>query len=808
MKKQHENLISVLLKSFFREIKPFPLIFIIAIISLFFIGGYNGYRSYTSEKNLQNAQELYGDYTLSVNYLNFDEVDKIKTLCADYETVTVYQKGINTSNGLMIYGTSSFFDISNLELLQGQLPQNKKEVLCEQKYLIQQGITFSESQDSYIELDGVNYLITGTMRVNDNIHIEGYYMPRFFLDYASNSFEKILYNYSLYIVTPTQKGAYELKNHIVKECGIEESNITFNNSVLIYTGTTESGESSDIILSICDKLFYLIFVLLAIVFTSVVSMRYKKMKSTINIYNKLGISKQTLLSVASLFMFGFFFITLLFSVVIFILLVFLLNANYTIIVKPIIFMTLFATLNILLSIFSFSNNLKNKFFIRNHIPSIKRTKNSEKYNSELINTKCPFFRIAQINISYTKKRYVLSIIGTVVTIVILSLFLYSTNYINIDQGEYKYDYRVDYVYDSMADSYTGSKEIYDKYTEIIASELFDVYSIYYKNHTVKIDKKSMDKDYIHFLRNSNTEAFMELEHIDNKPFSTRFIVIGADEEQQKNVYGLTEQHSLKDNECLLVNYVNTPNGKGFATGFSKGEALTVSHYDYSTVEGGVEADFKLTIKDTIEDIDFNIQDSFYYPIIIVNKTVFNKISPFEYDYPQLLYLNSKTTYETEINDFFKGTSGMLLTDLTEIKSMMTEQTITSAVSIFVMCLLLVFILATNSSLNIINKYNYERKQLATLKAIGIDNKYLIFNLAYEYIITIVHSIIFGSIFSFLTCYIMYFYIREKVFYFVFEIPILYVGIPLLTVFLIYILVAIPIYQKIRKMDIAETLQTE
>ena len=91
----------------------------------------------------------------------------------------------------------------------------------------------------------------------------------------------------MYIVTPTQKGAYELKNHIVKECGIEESNITFNNSVLIYTGTTESGESSDIILSICDKLFYLIFVLLAIVFTSVVSMRYKKMKSTINIYNNL-----------------------------------------------------------------------------------------------------------------------------------------------------------------------------------------------------------------------------------------------------------------------------------------------------------------------------------------------------------------------------------------------------------------------------------------------------------------------------------------------------------------------------------------
>ena len=808
MKNQHENLIPVLLKSFFREIKPFPLIFIIAIISLFFIGGYNGYRSYTSEKNLQNAQELYGDYTLSVNYLNFDEVDKIKTLCADCETVTVYQKGINTSNGLMIYGTSSFFDISNLELLQGQLPKNKKEVLCEQKYLIQQGITFSESQDSYIELEGVNYLITGTMRVNDNIHIEGYYMPRFFLDYASNSFEKNSYNYSLYIVTPTQKGAYELKNHIVKERGIEESNITFNNSVLIYTGTTESGESSDIILSICDKLFYLIFVLLAIVFTSVVSMRYKKMKSTINIYNKLGISKQTLLSVASLFMFGFFFITLLFSVVIFILLVFLLNANYTIIVKPIIFMTLFATLNILLSIFSFSNNLKNKFFIRNHIPSIKRTKNSEKYNSELINTKYPFFRIAQINISYSKKRYVLSIIGTVVTIVILSLFLYSTNYINIDQGEYKYDYRVDYVYDSMADSYTGSKEIYDKYTEIIASELFDVYSVYYKNHTVKIDKKSMDKDYIHFLRNSNTEAFMELEHIDNKPFSTRFIVIGADEEQQKNVYGLTEQHSLKDNECLLVNYVNTPNGKGFATGFSKGEALTVSHYDYSTVEGGVGADFKLTIKDTIEDIDFIIQDSFYYPIIIVNKTVFKKISPFEYDYPQLLYLNSKTTSETEINDFFKGTSGMLLTDLTEIKSMMTEQTITSAVSIFVMCLLLVFILATNSSLNIINKYNYERKQLATLKAIGIDNKYLIFNLAYEYIITIVHSIIFGSIFSFLACYIMYFYIREKVFYFVFEIPILYVGIPLLVVLLIYILVAIPIHNKIKKMNISETLQNE
>ena len=808
MKKQYKNITSVLLKSFFREIKPFPLLFIVAIISLLFIGGYKGYRVYTEEKNLKSAQELYGKYTLTVNYLTSDEMKNIEKFCSDYETVAIYQKNLSTSNGLMIYGTREVFDISNLELLQGSLPKNNNQIVCEQKYLTQQGITFSEEQDLYIELDGTNYIITGTMCVNNNIHIEGYYMPQFFFDYTSASFEKNSENYSLYIATPTQEKAYELKSQIVKKYNIEENNIAFNNSVLIYTGTTESGDSSDIILSVCDKLFYLILVLLTIIFTSVISMRYKKMKATTDIYIKLGISKKTLLIVASLFIIGFFLISMFVDIIILIFVLSLVKANVEIIKQPIIFMTLSMMLSIFSTILAFSNTLNDKLSLKSCNLPPKQIKNSAKHNSELINTKYPFLRIAQINIITNKKRYILSVIGTVITIVILSLFLYSTNYINIDQGEYKYDYRVDYVYDSMADSYTGSKEIYDKYTEIISSELFDVYPIYYKNHTLKINKNCMNKDYIKFLKNSSTEAFMELEHIDNKPFSTRFIIIGADEEQLKTVFGLKEQYSLKDNECLLVNYVNTPNGKGFSTGLSKGEVLTVSHYDYSICESGVEADFKLKIKNIVEEIDFSIQDSFYYPIIIVNKSVFNKISPFEYDYPQLLYLNSKTNSKAEINDFFKGASGMLLTDLTEIKSMITEQKITSSTSIFVMCILLIFILATNSSLNIINKFDYERKQIATLKAIGINNKYLVFNLAYEYIITIVQSIIFGSIFSFLACYIVYFYIREKVFYFVFEIPILYVGIPLLVVLFIYIVVAIPIYNKIKKMNISEALQNE
>lgn len=808
MKKQYKNIISVLLQSFFREIKPFPLLFIVAIISLLFVGGYKGYRVYTEEKNLKSAQELYGRYTLTVNCLTIDEMKNIEKFCSDYETVAVYQKNLSTSNGLMIYGTSELFDVSNLELLQGSLPKNNNQIVCEQKYLTQQGITFSEEQDSYIELDGTNYIITGTMCVNNNIHIEGYYMPQFFFDYTSAAFEEDSDNYSLYIATSTQEKAYELKSQIVKKYNIEENNIAFNNSVLIYTGTTESGDSSDIILSVCDKLFYLILVLLTIIFTSVISMRYKKMKATTDIYIKLGISKKTLLIVASLFIIGFFLISMFIDIIILIFVLSLIEANVEIIEQPIIFMALSMMLNILSAILAFSNTLNDKLSLKSCNLHPKQLKNTAKHNSELINAKYPFLRIAQINIITNKKRYILSVAGTVITIVILSLFLYSTNYINIEQGEYKYDYRVDYVYDSMADSYTGSKEIYDKYTEIISSELFDVYPIYYKNHTLKINKNSMNKDYIKFLKNSSTEAFMELEHIDNKPFSTRFIIIGADEEQQKKVFGLREQYSLKDNECLLVNYVNTPNGKGFSTGLSKGEVLTVSHYDYSSCESGVEADFKLKIKNIVEEIDFSIQDSFYCPIIIVNKSVFNKVSPFEYDYPQLLYLNSKTNSKAEINDFFKGASGMLLTDLTNIKSMITEQKITSYTSIFVMCILLIFILSTNSSLNIINKYEYERKQIATLKAIGIDNKYLIFNLAYEYIITIIQSIIFGSIFSFFSCYIVYFYIREKVFYFVFEIPILYVGIPLLIVLFIYIVVAIPIYCKIKKMNISEALQNE
>lgn len=811
MKRQNRKLYFVLLKSYFREIKPFPLIFAIAIISLLFIGGYKGYRTYTNEKNLKNAQELYGNYTLAVNNLSENDLQSIKKLCEKYKTETVYLQNLSTSAGTKVYGENGFFDVSNLELLEGKLPVNNRQILCEQKYLNQQGLSFSLDNKTYIELDGIKYLITGTMCVNDNIHIEGYYMPQFFLNYTTADFEKSSENYSLYIVTDTQESAFELKTRILQMYDIDDTNINFNNSVLIYTGLTESGESSDIILSICDKLFYLILALLVVIFISVISMRYKKMKSTIEIYAKLGLSKNSLILVSLFFITIVFVIATLFSIGALIFMLHLIQANIAILKHSLVFMVLFSILSIVLSVFSFSNVLSNRSIIRlknTFIRKSRKLKKVERCNSELINAKHPFLKIAQINIAYGKKRYILSIIGTVLTIVILSSFLYSTNYINIDQGEYKYDYRVDYVYDSMADSYTGSKEIFDKYKDIMSSDFFDSYSIYYKKHTLKINKNSMDKNYINFLKSNDTEAFVELEHIDNKPFSARFIIIGADKEQQKNTYGLSEQYDLKDNECILINYVNTPTGKGFSTGLSKGESLTVSHYDYSTVEGGTASDFEVIVKEVVNDIDFKIQDSFYYPIIIVNKNVFNKISPLEYDYPPLLYLNLKSGSKTAANDFFKGTSGMLLTDLTEIKHMIDEQAMTSTISIFVMCILLTFILAINSSLNIVNKYNFERKQIATLKAIGIDNKHLIFNLVYEYILTILQSIIFGSVLSFLACYISHLYIREKVFYFVFEIPILYVSIPLITVVLIYILVAIPIYRKMRKMNIAETLNME
>ncbi len=808
MKKSNKNITSLLLKSFTKEIKPFPLIFILAIISLLFIGGYKTYRNCTDEKNLNNAQELYGRYNLIVNDLNIDEANKIEKSCLNYETITVYQTKPNLLNGLMIYGTRDYFDMSNMEILQGKIPKGVNQIMCEEKYLTQQGIEFSESKDTYIEIDGTMYLITGTICVNDNIHIEGYYLPRFFLDYNSLSARKSDNNYSLYIATDTQENAFELKKSLLRKNNIDENDILFNNSVLIYTGTIEDGSSSDIVISICDKLFYLILFLLVIVFISVISMRYKKMKSTTRIYTKLGISDKTLLWVISLFMIIFFFMSITISCAILISILFFIKSNITVILEPLLFMIVFSIFSVISAIFVFSKNIKNEFIVKNKISTLKKAKNTDEYNSQLINTKHPFFRIAQINVNTSKKRYVLSLVGTVMTIVILSLFLYSTNYINIDQGEYQYDYRVDYVYDSMAESYIGSEEIYNKYTELLSSRLFDVFPVYYKNHSIKINKNSMDKDFIKFLRTSNTEAFMELEHIDNKLFSTRFVVIGADENLQKKIYGLSKPISLKDNECILVNYVNTPNGKGFSTGLSMNDILTISYYDYSTVEGGVEADFNLSIKCVVDEINFNFQDSFYHPIIIVNKNVFNKISTFEYDYPQLLYLNTKSDSKEDINNFFKGISGMLLTDLTEIKNMITEQKIASSASIFVMCLLLVFILSTNSAINIINKYNYERKQLATLKAIGIENKYLIFNLAYEYIITIIQSILFGSILSFIACYIVYFYIRDKAFYFVFEIPIIQIIIPILLVLIIYILSAIPIYKKISKMNISETLQTE
>lgn len=810
-----QSIISIICKSIWRNMRPKLLIIVVVFLSITFLLSYVNYREISTKINMQNGYSSYGCYQLKIYDVTRSTTERIMDDTSLIRSTLIYSKQTNDRQKKLMYTSPDIFELANYELLLGDFPTTKDEVICEQKYLNQIGFSFEENSEIQIEIDEKKYTVTGVIQTNDFVRIIGIYIPVFIFNFSQ--YEDILdpsdANYS--VLYTTEKNLIDERSRVITEYNLNDQNIAFNNNVLAYAAVDSSGKTTDLFIKACDYLLYLISAFLIALFVSLFSLICKNTKETIAVYSALGVPKtKILLSVfvilASLFLIVTSFLFLVSQGVIGLLLhelnfveIFVLNCS---IVLPYDFLC------VILSLFSFLHlwpkDISLALTNRENISINKSTKQHE--DSSLLSARCPFWKMARMNVSMYAGKQVVSIIGLVVAIVFTTVFLYISHYIYIDSGEYQYDYRVDYTYSTFPDELNGTEENYKKYIEMTQkTNLFDVFPYYHQINLTKIRKKNLSEPFVKYLRSSSTYSFKELDHIDNSLYENNCFIIGANEDQLKRVYKINNltSYDLADDECIVVKCVRTPDGVGFETGLHEGDAFFLSHTLYVEEYGAVDDDIAVSVKEVVDGINLPLSNCYYMPIIIVNSDVFAKIANYDYDYPQQIFLNSKSDHD-QILEFFKGCSGMVVTDLTREKKQIDEQRIVSGAIVLSCSLLLVLVLIINTTINYLDKFQKNRKQLATLKAIGVNNIKLLLFLIYEIIYVAVISVVLGTIVSLASCYLVYLYIRKSLFFFTFEIlPFIYF-VPMLSVTIVTLLLIIIFWKVLKHMNIIEYLQKE
>ena len=802
-------------KSLWKGLRPKILLIAVVFFSLLFLVTYVNYRYISTEVNLQTGHENFGNYQLYMYDITLDNATIISDDSYVAQSTLLYAKQTDDRKAKMVFSHRDLFELANYELLEGEFPTSEKEVLCEQKYLAQLGLSFDKDNKPHLKVNGIEYSVSGIYRANEFVQIVGMYIPTFIFsyDHSIGAIDSGEPNYSV-MCTTIGDPSY-VREVFIDKYRLSDDAVTLNNHVLAYAAVDGDGQTTDVFVQACDYLIYIILGFMIVLFVSLFVLLCKKNRTTIAIYTALGISKRQLCWSALLILVCLFgalsFLLVFFSLFISI---FIINDLHipTLLVLNVSVVLPHVTLCVIISMISFARLFPKDIALalsnRSDVSERKTKKNH--LESSLQTSRLPFLKMAQLNVSMHMGKQMIAVIGLVIASVFTSTFLYIANYIFIDSGEYQYDYRIDYTYSTFVEERKGTEENYLKYLDMTKQEnTFRVYPFYYQIHPTKIKKTNLSEQFVDFLRKSSSYSHKELDHIDNTLYEDNCFILGADEEQLRNVYNIDglSSYNLADDECIVVKNVRTPDGVGFEHGLQEKDTFYLSYANYAEDVGAIGNDIEISVKEVVSNINLPLSSCYYMPIIIVNHNVFNMLSKYEYDYPQQIYLNSECNYN-QLIDYFKGCSGMTLTDLTRVKKQINELKVTLGTT-FILCgILLLAVLTLNLFINFIDKYQRNLKQLATLKALGVERKRLLLFLIYEIIAVIGFSIPLGTVLSIVICYFVHLYIRQKLFYFTFEIMPFVYWIPVLCVLLVSLFLISTFWKKMGRIDIVESLQKE
>lgn len=782
----------LLLKCFWKKINLKILLSLVFLISTLFISIFTSYLYTKNKVAINKGYEKYGKYQFQIFGVDKETLEQI-SMEPKIKDSCMYACDFLTQEGTFLYYISEeFFDFSNVSIVRGRFPENSNEILCEQKFLYKNGLEFEE-ENTYITVDGIKYKVSGIIYI-DSVHNATYtYNPVMFLNLEQ--YELIIDNFEIACMT----NSYEyvsIAEEIFGKYGVSKENYSYNNSVLTYAEVDKYNKSTDIFNTIKYIIHIVAFFMLVFISANIITIMKKKIKSDSAIIHTLGITYNT---IKNQFLKIIVILLLLVSVIAFLIAGILKHIYFYDYIDMYIILASILFFDSVIIIVTSLNRISDRKRDKDNISNIEDVSVRGKQKSILHGKKIPFLAMAKCNMRLNRRRHFISIVIVSVSIIFIATFNYISEYIFEFEPNDKYDYRIDYEYSNISDIMYGSPEINEMYNKMCqAPEWFELIPIYYCKTNVKLDKSNISEEYKEYYAGISNDYYVKFYVNTTGKYTDDFIFIGADENQLRNLYK-SSYGRLKDDECIIVENVSTPNKTGFNVGLDVGKEI-----QYNYVGDDEENPNILRVVEHIEKLEVDIPNTDYKVYVIVNMDVFQKLEFFEY--PQMIYFNDLKDNEKLVYEFFKGVQDISVVNIEEKNALVRSNLIKTTILVYGLTIVLVILLAVNTIISLIDRYDYNERKMAMMKAMGINNTRLSLILSYDYLSTIGKSLIVGVLGSIFACYISHKKLCDVMYYFVFKIPISKILMPIVLVVSILLIAVIPTIFKIRNMNINKSLQ--
>lgn len=833
MKKNSVNFKSLLFKSFYRTDKMMIILIIASFLCSLLISGIWSINSASKIKRLQNTKLLFGEYQVGVNDIDKSLVDKILNNEKNIDRYTLFtQRILQDENGIenIIYAKENFFSLSQINLQTGTFPKNQNEILIDDLYAFEKGKDSYEIIGNKINLNNKEYVISGVIN-NSDFNIESITAHTYILNYNANintleNKDKISFLAKI--------NSIDISNFINKlndNYKINNNLISYNASAYSYAGINTKGLPNGIEGIFYKAIVIVISLLSTFLLYTLCILYMKKLKSTTSICIALGISfKKMHINFISFIMFSIFlcFISSQFISILSVSLIFKLSCTdviirnvFSIIIIAIVFIVvgLLLLLNVVTSnVNKIEQNLKNPTDIKNN-----RVKSAIKRSYKSL-----YLSLSQQNISVTKKRVVLYILIIVITSILFSVSLYSIQIFKDSSQKIKeFDYMLEFKYNNVTEIMNGLEEHEILFNRAQNDIEKNIYSIYFESIYTGIYKSNITKGHRDYLEKLSTQISISLNNPNTDIVNIPAMLMCLDDDTIKRISKNQEEIIISQNECIVVKNTIDVMGSGFEIGLNNGDHVLISvPLDESEIE---EIDFDdtyhegkdfvqpqlpettetLSIKviDTIDFLDINLQQIKNFPLILVNKDTFNKIST-NSNYPSIVLFDNDKNNPDFIKKYFSGKTGIQLYDLLEENKISEEYFKKIDFSLMTIMTILIIFLTLIMSITIILRYNESKSQYAVMRAIGIrpSNIMKIF---------ICEALYFSAISSLITIplsilgtFIVYKnFINQSVF-FIYKTPIVPIAIPILCFIIVSIISYLPVIYKMQRESIAEVIKHE
>lgn len=742
---------------------------------------------------IRDIKKYQGDYFLKIDNYPSDKINVIKENkkidnyyysdvygYAEIDSKTGY-KGDIVYDYMQLSNTSDVY-LKTLKLKEGVYPKNSNEILLTEKTLylkklkLNDYITLKVSQlpanteyiDETIKLNNVNntkFKIVGIIKTGE-ISDEDY--NSYVYAFVTNNLKE---ETSIYIKTKKAKQVYDVEKEITKKVNNASLSYEYNDNLLAFYGTTKYDNTNKFIITVMSIILGLISIGCIIVIYNSFAISVMERKKQFGLFSSIGASKRQIKKTVlfEAFIVGLIgiFLGLIFSFIGIGILLKIINnlisesmqGNLCLSVYP-----LFIIVPVIFMILVVFISAKVPSKMASRITPIEAIRQNDdiKINKRKIKTNKLFRKIFGIsseialkNIKRNKKKYRVTIISLVTSIVLFLSFSSLLNYLFNGMGEYtdltNYDISINFNnYDSMKniDSNEYDKIIKDfnqiKHNKQVKESLTLLNQLSY--NTTDLNDS--------FYNTSYLKAMKERGVIEEDNYS-RVSINVVDNESY--IY-LKNKYNIKKDQPILINYfkarINTEGNKTriistkpFKKNITK---LNICNIEEELKDNKKCLDYQLNNIYNITEIPLGFSNksgySSYAQIIVNEKMaseIYKKIEK-NSDYPidevketnitVYLKVNKYDKIEKEMNKLTENSSNV---SYYNVKKMMKQiNNMVLAVKIFFYGFItLVTLIGVTSVINTINtSISLRRKEFAVLRSIGLTpkgfNKMIIFESIY------------------------------------------------------------------------------